>query len=149
MDDNKNTHTETKQQREQREQKERSFSNLKNKDRPSLQIYQPGKRRTNSSSNLDEIGDNRGATTPEMECSTNPIGNAEKPASTKSGDNRKRNDAKESSKNNSDDRKKPANEKRISRYSEKRNKAKEKRDLTDNPTSDCNSNNGEKSNEFF
>lgn len=123
---------------------------MKNKDRPSLQIYQPGKRRTNSVSNPgDELSDNRGATTPENEICHNPMGNSEKPASSKSSDSRKRSDAKESSKNN-DDRKKPANEKRISRYSEKRNKAKEKRDLTDNPivASDCNSNNGEKNNEF-
>ncbi|XP_055311107.1 regulator of nonsense transcripts 3B-like [Sitodiplosis mosellana] len=152
-DDNKNNNTETKQQREQREQKERSISNLKNKDRPSLQIYQPGKRRTNSSSYPgDEASENRGATTPENESCSNQIGNSEKPASSssKSGDSRKRTESKESSKNQSDDRKKPANEKRISRYSEKRNKAKEKRDLTDNPivASDCNSNDGEKNNDF-
>lgn len=124
---------------------------MKNKDRPSLQIYQPGKRRTNSTSTPgDETGENRGAITPENESSGNQFGNSEKPSSSKNGD-RKRSEPKESSKGQSDDRKKPANEKRISRYSEKRNKAKLKsNDLTDNPiaANDCNSNDGEKNNDW-
>lgn len=119
------------------------MTNLRNKDRPSLQIYQPGKRRVSSSSGQDG-GDSKDQTSPENEC--NEMIDIEKPSSSSSlkcCDTRKRNDvAKDSSKSQNDDRKKASNEKRISRYSEKRNKAKEKRDLTDNPiaANDCNAN---------
>lgn len=134
--------------KESKYSKDRSITNMRNKDRPSLQIYQPGKRRTNSSSTTptDEKCEGKFMYTQEndfddceMEANTEI---AQSTSAVKNGE-RKRSDAKESSKNQSDDRgKKPANEKRISRYSEKRNKAKEKRDLTDNPVvaSDCNSN---------
>ncbi|XP_031626703.1 regulator of nonsense transcripts 3B-like [Contarinia nasturtii] len=135
-DDSRGNNAESKQR--EKEQKDRSITNLRNKDRPSLQIYQPGKRRTNSLTTSED------PTTPENESTTI---NLEKPS--KSHENRKRSDAKESSK--SDDSKKLSNEKRISRYSEKRNKAKEKRDLTDYPATDCipGLNNDEKNNDVF
>lgn len=124
--------------RAQRE-KDRSVTNMRNKDRPSLQIYQPGKRRVSSTSGPD-AGDSKGQTSPENEC--NEYIDIEKPSSSSKSccDTRKRTDAKDSSKSQNDDRKKVSNDKRISRYSEKRNKAKEKRDLTDNPAvaNDCN-----------
>lgn len=121
--------------------RERAITNLRNKDRPSLQIYQPGKRRTNSSTSLTPTEDK---CENKFECSSNEGTSTEKAQSSSKNGDRKRNDAKESGKGQSDERKKPANEKRISRYSEKRNKAKEKRetnDLTDNSViaSDCNS----------
>lgn len=105
---------------------------MRNKDRPSLQIYQPGKRRTNSTTSITPTEDKCESKFNSVECSSNEGTSTEKPQSTSKNDDRKQNDGKESTKGQSDDRKKPANEKRISRYSEKRNKAKEKRDLTDN-----------------
>lgn len=127
-------------------QKDRSITNLRNKDRPSLQIYQPGKRRTGSSStnDQDDPNDIKDSLSPEIESmETNDL--EKTVSSTKSNNNRKRSDAKESSKVQNDERKKPSNEKRISRYSEKRNKAKEKRDVTENPVvaAECNSNSNE------
>lgn len=137
-DDNKSNAAELKQR-----EKDRSITNLRNKDRPSIQIYQPGKRRANS---LTTSEDN--PTTPENENIQHGT-NSEKPS--KSNRNRKHSDAKESSKNANDDGKKSSNEKKISRYSEKRNKAKEKRDLNDNQPSDSipSTNNDEKNNDLF
>lgn len=138
-EDNKNNNN----CKESKASKDRSITNMRNKDRPSLQIYQPGKRRTNSTSGstpTDEKGEDKC-----MDATENfdyeieeAAASTDKAQSSSKNDEKKRNDAKESSK--IDDRKKPSNEKRISRYSEKRNKAKEKRDLTDNPVmvSDCN-----------
>lgn len=141
--------------------KDRSVTNLRNKDRPSLQIYQPGKRRTTNSatSEHDDPSENKGSVSPDIERECTEIVEPEKPSSSSTSaakGNRKRNDAKESSKSQNDDRKKPSNEKRISRYSEKRNKAKEKRDVTDNPVaagdfnsiSNVNSNDNEKMDEL-
>lgn len=129
-------------------QKDRSITNLRNKDRPSLQIYQPGKRRTSihSESAQDQSGDKSSASS-EKESSTKDLKSLDydkciKDGSTKNDDRRKRNDTRYSSKSYQDDGKKIANEKRVSRYSEKRNKVKEKRDMnvTDDVAGECNLN---------
>lgn len=114
---------------------------MRNKDRPSLQIYQPGgKRRTSSSTGPDNSCENKNQV--EYEADTKIDNNVPSTSSASRGhDNRKRNDKKDSAtKGQCDDNsKKSTTEKRISRYSEKRNKVKEKRDLSDNPTAanDC------------
>lgn len=137
----------------QREAKERAITNLRNKDRPSIQIYQP-KRRTGNASGTDNTSPNEYKTQISSENETYDKMDNEKPStSSKCSDSRKRCDKKnDSSKGYIDDSKKSSNEKRISRYSEKRNKVKEKRDLTDNPTAtnDCtlNSNNKENTDEM-
>lgn len=122
---------------------------MRNKDRPSLQIYQPGKRRTgNSTTGQDNASPTEYKTQISSENETNEKFDTEKPSSStsKSSDTRKRSDKKDpkdqkdTSKGPSDDPKKSTNEKRISRYSEKRNKVKEKRDLTDNPVTIMDSN---------
>lgn len=116
---------------------------MRNKDRPSLQIYQPGaKRRTSSSTGPDNSCDNKCENKNRLdhEADTKVDNNAPSTSSSKGGhDNRKRNDKKDSAKGQCDDSKKGTTEKRISRYSEKRNKVKEKRDLSDNPSvaNDC------------
>lgn len=116
---------------------------MRNKDRPSLQIYQPGgKRRTSSSTGADNgscENKNRG----EHESDTKVDNNVPSTSATPrpSNDNRKRNEKKDSTAKgqNDDNSKKPTtSEKRISRYSEKRNKVKEKRDLSDNPAATAN-----------
>lgn len=133
--------------------RERSITNLRNKDRPSLQIYQPGKRRnqTSSQDNLDK--DSRslpqsGTDDSEKQASDSSI---KRQSSSKSGDRSKNNNENDATANLSQEsRKKLFTEKRVSRYSEKR-KAKEKRDLntgedtpndsaTTTTAGDCNSN---------
>lgn len=115
---------------------------MRNKDRPSLQIYQPGsKRRTSSSTGPDNSCENKNRVDLEYETDTKIDNNVPSTSSSKGHDNRKRNDKKDSTaKGQCDDNsKKSITEKRISRYSEKRNKVKEKRDSSDNPTAanDC------------
>lgn len=137
-DENKNDNDSA----EARAQKDRSITNLRNKDRPSLQIYQPGaKRRTSTSTGPDNSCENRGA---ENDADTKVDANNVPSTSTSSRghDNRGQRNRKDSAKGQCDDTKKSTTtttEKRISRYSEKRNKVKEKRDLSDNPTTanDC------------
>lgn len=153
-DNNKND----RESAEARAQKDRSaITNMRNKDRPSLQIYQPGgKRRTSNSSGGDSHScenKNRGEYEGDAKVDNNVPSTSASASSSKGHDNRKRNDKKDSSaaaaanaastKGHSEDNSKKsattATEKRISRYSEKRNKVKEKRDTSDNPATanDC------------
>lgn len=131
VDDNKNDNDSA----EARAQKERSISNLRNKDRPSLQIYQPSKRRTSNSTGPDNSCENKNRTEYDADATDdNNVQPSTSSSSSRGHDNRKRNDKKDSAKGQCDDSKKSTTEKRISRYSEKRNKVREKRDLSDNPT---------------
>lgn len=99
--------------------KERSVTNLKNKDRPSLQIYQPGKRRSSSSQSLnsENVGDELSPSNEKPE--RDIFDKAPSKPRTRGMDSKNQ---KESS----------TNKNRISRYSEKRHKAKEKRETMDN-----------------
>lgn len=164
-DNNKND----RESAEARAQKDRSITNMRNKDRPSLQIYQPGaKRRTSNSSGGDSHScENKNRVEYEADAKVDNNVPSTSTSSSKGHDNRKRNDKKDCSaaatttaattKGHSEDNSKKststATEKRISRYSEKRNKVKEKRDLSDNPATanDCasSSNNKGPTDEMF
>lgn len=128
---------------EARAQKDRSITNLRNKDRPSLQIYQPGaKRRTSTSTGPDNNScENKNRVEHETDTKFDNNVPSTSATSSRGHENRKRNDKKDfATKGHSDDNSKKSitSEKRISRYSEKRNKVKEKRDLSDNPAATAN-----------
>lgn len=92
-------------------QKERSVQNIRNKFRPSLQIYQPGRRRSDASS------------TSETKAKT---GDKDKETASTVGDGEQQ----PHSSSHADDGKSKT-DKKVSRYTERRNKAREKRSMSD------------------
>lgn len=92
-------------------QKERSVQNIRNKFRPTLQIYQPGRRRSETSATI-EIKDKTGDK--EKETTSTADGNEQQqspPANV--------------------DANKTKTDKKVSRYTERRSKAREKRSIDD------------------